>query len=33
MAVIEYMLVKEGAGRKVPEFVGDRGHWFNPSDN
>jgi hypothetical protein len=33
MAVIEYMLHKDGPRRQVPDFVGDRGHWFNPADN
>ena len=33
MAVIEYMLVKDGHKRQVPEFVGDRGHWMSPIDN
>lgn len=33
MAVIEYMLIKDGHKRQVPEFVGDRGHWMSPLDN
>ena len=33
MAVIEYMLYKDGHKRQVPDFVGDRGHWMNPIDN
>jgi hypothetical protein len=33
MAVIEYMMVKDGPRRQVPDFVGDRGHGFNPIDN
>lgn len=33
MAVIEYMLHKDGPRRQVPDFVGDRGHWFNPGNN
>lgn len=33
MAVIEYMLIKDGPRRQVPEFVGDRGHWMSPLDN
>ena len=33
MAVIEYMLIKDGHKRQVPEFVGDRGHWMSPIDS
>ena len=33
MAVIEYMLHKDGHKRQVPDFVGDRGHWMSPIDN
>ena len=33
MAVIEYMLIKDGHKRQVPDFVGDRGHWMSPIDN
>jgi hypothetical protein len=33
MAVVEYMLYKENHRRLTPDFIGDRGHWFNPSDN
>ena len=33
MAVIEYMLYKDGHKRQVPDFVGDRGHWMSPIDN
>lgn len=33
MAVIEYMLHKDGHKRQVPDFVGDRGHWCSPLDN
>jgi hypothetical protein len=33
MAVIEYMMVKDGPRRQVPEFVGDRGHWYSPIDS
>jgi hypothetical protein len=30
MPVAEYMLHKEGHRRLVPEFIDDRGHWYNP---
>jgi hypothetical protein len=33
MAVIEYMMVKDGPRRQVPDFVGDRGHYQSPIDN
>ena len=33
MPVAEYMLHKEGHRRLVPEFIGDRGHWYNPVDH
>lgn len=33
MPVVEYMLHKEGHRRLVPEFIGDRGHWYNPVDH
>lgn len=33
MPVAEYMLHKQGHRRLVPEFIGDRGHWFNPTDH
>lgn len=33
MAVIEYMLHKDGHKRQVPDFVGDRGHWMSPIDS
>jgi len=33
MAVIEYMLEKRDAThvRWIPEWVGDRGHWYDPA--
>lgn len=33
MAVIEYMLEKRDATQRrwVPEWVGDRGHWYDPA--
>ena len=33
MAVIEYMLYKDHHRRLTPDFVEDRGHWFNPTDH
>lgn len=35
MAVIEYMMhrYEGGTRRKVPEWVGDRGHWMSPIDS
>lgn len=33
MPVAEYMLHKEGHRRLVPEFIDDRGHWYNPVDH
>lgn len=33
MPVAEYMLHKEGHRRLVPEFISDRGHWYNPADH
>jgi hypothetical protein len=33
MPVAEYMLHAQGNTRQVPDFIGDRGHWFNPSDH
>ena len=33
MADIEYMLIKDGHKRQVPDFVGDRGHWMSPIDS
>lgn len=33
MPVAEYMLHKEGHRRLVPNFVGDRGHWYSPIDH
>lgn len=35
MAVIEYMMhrYEGGTRRKVPDWVGDRGHWMSPIDN
>jgi hypothetical protein len=33
MAVVEYMLHADGPRRQVPEFIGDRGHWYNPADH
>lgn len=34
MAVIEYMMhrYEGGTRRRVPEWVGDRGHWMSPID-
>jgi hypothetical protein len=33
MAVIEYMLEKRDATQRrwIPEWVGDRGHWYDPA--
>ena len=33
MAVVEYMVYKEGSRRVVPSFLSDCGHWRNPADN
>lgn len=33
MAVVEYMLYKENHRRLTPDFIGDRGHWYNPVDH
>lgn len=35
MAVIEYMMhrIDGGNAKKVPDWVGSRGHWFRSSDN
>lgn len=33
MPVAEYMLHKQGHRRLVPEFIDDRGHWYNPVDH
>jgi hypothetical protein len=33
MAVIEYMMVRDRHTRQVPEFVGDRGHWYSSVDH
>jgi hypothetical protein len=30
MPVAEYMLHKQGHRRLVPEFIDDRGHWYDP---
>lgn len=32
MAVVEYMLHAQGHTKQVPDFIGDRGHWYNPID-
>lgn len=32
MPVAEYMLHKQGHRRLVPDFIDDRGHWYNPVD-
>jgi len=33
MPVAEYMLHANGHKREVPNFIGDRGHWYNPTDH
>lgn len=35
MAVVEYRLHRVNGKnlRHVPDFIGDRGHWYNPTDN
>jgi hypothetical protein len=33
MPVVEYMMHRDGPRRQVPEFIGDRGYWFNSADN
>lgn len=33
MAVVEYMQHKEGHRRVIPEYILDRGHWYNPADH
>lgn len=35
MAVIEYMMerIDGGNAKRVPEFVGSRGHWYRASDH
>ena len=35
MAVVEYMLhnIDGDHRRQVPGFIGDRGHWYNPTDH
>lgn len=33
MPVVEYMQHKEGHRRLVPEYILDRGHWYNPADH
>jgi len=33
MPVAEYKMHKQGHRRQVPDFIDDRGHWYNPSDH
>lgn len=33
MPVAEYMMYKQGHRRLVPDFIDDRGHWYNPVDH
>jgi hypothetical protein len=33
MPVAEYKMHKQGHRRLVPDFIDDRGHWFNPVDH
>lgn len=33
MAVAEYKMYKKDNTKVVPDFIGDRGHWYNPADH
>lgn len=33
MPVAEYKLHKQGHRRLIPDFIDDRGHWYNPVDH
>ena len=33
MAVAEYMFQLQGGKKVIPDFIEDRGHWYNPADH